>query len=355
MSLRAALAGLLAAVSALACVAGGTEEPPMLPSYADGKPAAVHGVVRIHGTELTQHVIHLWEDGFLKKQPLVRYQDYTVPAWFSGLCEGTADIAVTGHDAWRSDLKAFESTFGYPPTEILFATGGFDKRKGNTPGVIIIVNKDNPLAGLSLEQLDGILGAERTGGWEGTHWTNAAARGPEKNIRTWGQLGLTGEWADKPIAIYGIDATLSGWSGIIQKVVFHGGDKWNPAIKEFVRGGAEIPADAQLVDGVARDRYGIGFSFMRIVEANPGVRALPVSAHAGLVEPTDVTFRDRSYPLVSGVYLYLNKAPGKPLEPRLREFVRYILSEEGQKDIAADGMYLPLPPEVAAAERRKLD
>ncbi len=193
-----------------------------LPSYDPGD-AKVHGVVRIHDTELTQHLVHLWEDGFLKLHPLVRYGEYTVPAWFSGLCAGTADIAVTGHDAWRSDLKAFEGVFGYPPLEIMFATGGFDRRKGNTPGAIIFVNKDNPLTGLTLDQLDGILGAERSGGWVGTTWSTAAARGPEKNIRTWGQLGLTGEWADKPSHIFGIDATLSGWSGLIQKVVFHGG------------------------------------------------------------------------------------------------------------------------------------
>lgn len=350
------LARALAAILALGCegsVHGESSAPG--PSYADLAHGAVHGVVRIHGTELTQHLIHLWEDGFLKKQPLIRYSDYTVPAWFSGLCAGTADLAVTGHDAWRSDLKAFESVYGYDPLEILFATGGFDKRKGNTPGVIIFVNKDNPITGLTLEQLDFILGAQRTGGWRGTQWVTDCARGPEKNIRSWGQLGLTGEWADKPIALYGIDATLSGWSGLIQKVVFHGGDKWNPAIREFVRGGAETPADVQLVDGVAHDRYGLGFSFMRVVEANPGVRAVALDGGGGRIAPTEATFRDRSYPLVSGVYIYLNREPGKPIPPRLKEFLTYILSREGQQDIAADGMYLPLPPQVLAAERRKLE
>ncbi len=223
-----------------------------LPAYAPGTPK-IHGVVRIHDTELTQHLVHLWQDGFLKLHPLVRYSEYTVPAWFSGLCAGTADFAVTG---------------------------GFNQRKGNTPGAIIFVHKDNPLTGLTLDQLDGILGAERTGGWGGTKWSAAAARGPEKNIRTWGQRGLTGEWADQPIRIFGIDATLSGWSGLIQKAVFKDGDKWNPAIQELMRGGAEVPADAQIVGGVAHDRYTIGFSFMRVVEQNPGVKALALAADA---------------------------------------------------------------------------
>lgn len=342
---------LLAAASARA----GDADPGALPPYVAGTPN-VHGVVRIHDTELTQHLVHLWQDGFLKLHPLVRYAEYTVPTWFSGLCAGTADIAVTGHDAWRTDLKAFEGTFGYPPLEILFATGGFNRRKGNTPGLIIFVHKDNPLAGLTLDQLDGILGAERTGGWVGTRWSTAAARGPEKNIRTWGQLGLGGEWANQPIRIFGIDATLSGWSGMVQKVVFHGGDKWNPAIHELVRGGSEVPADAQIVGGVAADRYAIGFSFMRVVEQNPGVKPLALAVPGGpMVPPTEATFRDRSYPLVTGVYLYLNRRPGQPLPPRLREFVTYLLSRPGQQAVEEDGMFLALPAATAREQLRKLE
>ena len=327
-----------------------------LPAYEAATPK-VHGVVRIHDTELTQHLVHLWQDGFLKLHPLVRYSEYTVPAWFSGLCAGTADMAVTGHDAWRSDLKAFEGIYGYPPLEIMFATGGFNQRKGNTPGAIIFVNKDNPLTGLTLDQLDGILGAERTGGWVGTKWSTAAARGPEKNIRTWGQLGLTGEWADQPIKLFGIDATLSGWSGLIQKVVFKGGDKWNPALQELVRGGAEVPADAQIVGGVADDRYALGFSFMRVIEQNPKVKPLALAAGPGgsFVPPTRDTFHDRSYPLVTAVYIYLNRPPGQSVPPRLKEFLAFVLSREGQQAVIDDGMFIPLTPEAAREQLAKLE
>ena len=317
----------------------------------------VHGVVRIHDSELTQHLVHLWQDRFLKLHPLVRYQEYTVPAWFNGLCAGTADLAFAGRRAYRSELKAFESVYGYPVTEIIFATGGFNQRKGNTPGVIIFVHQDNPLTGLTLDQLDGILGAERSGGWVGTHWSTAMARGPEKNIRTWGQLGLTGEWADQPISIFGLDATLSGWSGLIQQVVFKGGDKWNPVIHEIVRGGTEVPADAQIVSGVAANRHAIGFSFMRVVEQNPGVKPLALARETGgpFVAPTEQSFLARSYPLVTSVYVYLNRPPGQPLPPRLREVRAFSLSREGQQAVAEDGMYIPLNPETAQAELRKLD
>jgi phosphate transport system substrate-binding protein len=327
-----------------------------LPAYTAATPN-VHGVVRIHDSELTQPLVHLWQDRFLKLHPLVRYKEYTVPAWFNGLCADTADLAFAGRRAYLTELKAFEAVYGYPVTEIVFATGGFNQRKGNTPGVIIFVNRDNPLKELTLDQLDGILGAERSGGWIGTQWSTTVARGPEKNIRTWGQLGLTGQWADRPINIFGIDATLSGWSGLIQQVVFKGGDKWNPVIHEIVRGGTEVPADAQIVAGVAADPYAIGFSFMRVVEQNPGVKPIALARQAGgaFVAPTEASFRARSYPLVTSLYIYLNRPPGKLLPPRLREFLAFILSREGQQAVADDGMYIPLSPEAAQAELRKLD
>jgi phosphate transport system substrate-binding protein len=352
--LSPALALGAAAAFAAAAAAAPEYDLAALPAYQPGQ--QVHGVIRIHGTELTLNLVRLWERGFLKHQPVVRYGDYFVPTPFSGLCAGTAEIGVSGHTAWRSDLKAFEGVFGYDPFEIMFATGGFDLRKGNTPGAIVFVNKDNPISGLTLKQLDGIFGAERSGGWRGAQWSSEPARSARENLRTWGQLGLTGEWADKPIALYGIDATLSNWSELIQRVVFHGGDKWNPAIQELVRGGVEIPADAQIVAAVAHDRYAIGFNLMRVVEQNPGVKALALAAadSGPFIPPTNDSFYRRTYPLDNAVYLYLNRPPGKPLEPRLKEFLTYILSREGQQDIVDDGMYLPLTAEAARAEREKL-
>ncbi|WP_263366260.1 PstS family phosphate ABC transporter substrate-binding protein [Edaphobacter bradus] len=329
-----------------------------LPPYHDEtNPQQLHGVIRIHGTELTQHLIHEWEDAFLKLHPLVRFGDYMLPTGFSGLCAGTADINVMGHTAWRSDLKAFEETFGYDPFEVMFATGGFNLRKGNTPAAIIFVNKDNPIGQLSLRQLDGIFGAQRTGGWNGTHWSTASARGPEGDIRTWGQLGLTGDWKDKPIHLYGIDATLSNWSELIQRVVFKGGDKWNPAMNEIVRGGVEIPADAQIVSSVANDPGGIGFNLMRVVEKNPGVKALAIGAQdqGPYIQPTAESCYQRTYPLVNSVYLYLNRPPGKPFDPRLKEFLKFVLSREGQQIVVDDGMFIPLNPEAAHETLRKLD
>ena len=358
-SLRRARVLLLLLTLATFTSAGSAQQYDLsgLPVYRYSNPQQLHGVIRVHGTELTQHLIHGWEDAFLKLHPLVRFSDYMLPSGFSGLCAGTADINVMGHKAWRSDLKAFEESFGYDPFDVMFATGGFNLRKGNTPAAIIFVNKDNPIAELSLDQLDGIFGAQRTGGWNGAHWSAASARGLERDIRKWGQLGLTGDWKDKLIHPYGIDATLSNWSELIQRVVFKGGDKWNPSFNEIVRGGVEVPADAQIVSSVADDPYGIGFNLMRVVEKNPGVKALAIAAKDGepAIAPTAESCYERTYALVNAVYLYLNRPPGKALDPRLYEFLKFILSREGQQIVVEDGMFIPLNPAAAREEQRKIE
>ena len=364
---RAALwSGLALAVMAVAAHGQGydlkslpvyTPEEVQDPAHCHGAIChGVWGVIRISGTELTQHLIHLWEDNFLKRNPNIRFGDYFVPSGFAGLATGTADICVIGHAAWRSDLMSFEEVFGYPPLEIMFSTGGFDERKGNTPGVIIFVNRNNPIIGLTLRQVDGIFGAERTGGWKGTKWSTDSARGAAQDIRSWGQLGLKGVWANRRIHVYGLDHTLSNWSELIQSVAFRGGDKWNPAMKEFVRGGTEVPADVQLVNAVARDRYAIGFDLMRVIEKNPAVKPLALSVGEGkpYVQATRETMYRRSYPLSNAVYIYINRPPGKPISPRLKEFLTYILSRQGQQDVVNDGMFIPLNPQIDREQREKL-
>jgi len=315
------------------------------------------GVIRIHGTELTQALVARWQNNFLKIHPNIRYSNYFIPNGFAGITVGTHDINVIGHTAWRSDVMAFREVHGYDPLEIMFATGGFNRGKGNTPAPVFIVNSENPVSCLTIEQLDGIFGAERTGGWtRNYHWSHAAARGPEKNIRTWGGIGLKDDWANKPIDIYGFDATLSNWSELIQRVIFKGGDKWNPRLHEMVRGGNKAPADAQIVQAIADNKYAIGFNLMRVIEMNPLVKPIGISVDTenNCIFPTEQTVYDRTYPLSNAVYIYVNKKPGTPLSPRLKEFLTYILSREGQQDILEEGMYLPLSPHEARNQMEKL-
>jgi phosphate transport system substrate-binding protein len=322
------------------------------------------GVVRVYGTPL-ESLVGNWAAGFRSKQRLARLHAYltNTSQGFAGLVTGKADVGLMGHRTWHSPRVAFEETYGYPPLEVKFANGSYDDPEGSTPGLMFVVHKTNPLAGLTLEQIDGIFGARRTGCWIGTNWSTACARGPEKNIRTWGQLGLGGEWADKPICPYGSDVTLSNWADLIAREAFHGGQKWNPALHEAPRADITLKArgkthDQEIVEGAQNDPFAIGFTFKRVIDAlGADVKVLPIAAKAGgpFVAPSAQSFFDGRYPMRNGAYLYLNRAPGQPLPAKEQEFVRFVLSREGQQIVADSRIFIPLSAEEASAELRKLE
>ena len=333
-----------------------------LPEYA--KSQRVTGVLRIYGTPL-EDLVGKWANAFRGYHGQVRLQSYLINTSqaFAGLVTGEADIGVMGHRQWRNGFVAFERQYGYAPLEIRFATGSYDDPAGTTPGLMFIVNKKNPLAGLTLEQIDGIYGAQRSGGWVDGKWSTTVARGPEKDIRTWGQMGLTGDFANQPIHVYGFDVTLSNWSDLIEREAFHGGTKWNPALIEAPR--ADIGTKAQgktrdqlTLEAVEKDPYAIGFLFQRVINANHGdVRVLPLARRAGepFVAPSAQTFFDGSYPMHNGAYIYLNRVPGEPLGAREKEFVRFVLSRQGQQIVADSRLFVPLNAEQVRAELAKLE
>ena len=333
-----------------------------LPPYV--KTQRVTGILRVYGTpleELTGKLANAFR-GYHGQVRLNAYLINTSQA-FAGLVTGEADIGLMGHRQWRNGFVAFEKQFGYAPLEIRFASGSYDDPQGTTPGLMFIVNRNNPLAGLTLEQIDGIYGAERTGGWVNGQWSTAVARGPEKNVRTWGQLGVTGELAGQTIRLYGSDITLSNWADLIEREVFHGGTKWNPALIEAPRADIGTKAkgktrDQQVLEAVEKDTAAIGFIFQRVINANQGnVRVLPLARAAGkpFVTPSAQTFFDGSYPLHNGAYIYLNRVPGQPLGAREKEFARFLLSREGQQIIADNRLFIPLSADQAKAELAKLD
>lgn len=341
----------------------GTYQPAIydLSGIAPYKPdAEAIGTIRISGTPL-DNLIGTWANDFKNFHKRARFTTYltNTSQAMAGLVQGTADIGVMGHRTWLESRRAFRETHGHDPLEIRFAKGSYDDPKGSTPGLVFFVHKDNPLASLTIDQIDGIFGAQRTGGWRGTQWTTAAARGPQGNMRTWGQLGLGGEWRDKPIGLHGTDITLSNWADLIEQVAFKGGTKWNPALHEAPRADiVEGNHDRQIVTAVGNDRYAIGFMFKRVVDAvGAPVRVLPIArdSRGAPVAPSNASFFDGTYPFHNNVYLYLNKAPGKLLPPREREFVRFILSREGQAIIAAERRFIPLNPDEIRAELAKLD
>ncbi len=219
------------------------------------------------------------------------------------------------------------------------------------------MNEKNPLAHLNMEQLEAIFGAERTGAWEGTSWHPERARTPSQNIRTWGQLGLTGEWADKPIHVYGVN--LRYHQAIrFEDQVMHGSAKWNPELREYANYGrpdGSLAIGASLmVEDLAKDPYGICYSEENFKVPRTKLLALAYGDSKSYVPLTRDTVQNRTYPLYDAVYLYANGSAEHPMDPKVREFLRFVLSQQGQQAIANDGKFLPLTKEVVDEQLKKL-
>jgi phosphate transport system substrate-binding protein len=360
---RLASASLVLAAAA-APAAFAEFRPADLPAY---KPEQqVSGTIRNYGFGLGG-VLKLWEDDFRKIHPGISFDDKlpTSDAAIPALVTGVTDLGPDGGEPAITEALSFFEVYGYPPLDITVASGAFDV-EGKSNGPVIFVNKDNPLTQISMEQLDGVFGAERTAGMRGFKWAPSDGRGPEKDIRTWGQLGLGGEWAAKPIQTYG--HAPSGTTRFFQAKVMGNGDKWNPNYREYVETGSKMIADEDraeqrlglqwmLKNELSRDRYGIAWTVMPQAKGIDGVKAIAVVPRGATraVMPSMDTFQDRSYPMVRSIYIYLNRKPGTPVDPKLREFLRFVLSREGQGIVARNASYLPLTAAIVDEQRRKLD
>jgi phosphate transport system substrate-binding protein len=351
-----------------------------IPAYK--KEFNVVGALRLAGSELKGNV-DLLVEGFKKFHPDVRASTNFMTSSEGALgvlYSGVSDIAPMGDDAKVPDQMPFFNAKGYVPTEISIATGGYDMR-GVLFAWAIFVNKDNPLTKLSMEQLDGIFGSERSGGWEiGANadnnllFTAKYARGADKNIRRWGQLGLGGDWANQEIRTYGYVAP--GFATSFERLVMHWSTKWNPNYMEFVEA-KEATNDAsghavqseRMYEAVSKDKTAIGWGALMHINGTcvnpdgskcpgyPNLKVLAVSATTGgpAVALTADNVANRSYPLKRDAYIYVDKPPGRAMDPKVREFLRYVLSREGQTIIQNAGIYTALPAGYIAEQLKKLD
>ena len=329
-----------------------------LPDYVPQQ--QVSGVIRLRGNDAINrgHLFQYLEEGFRKFQPGVtldlslKSSAVAIPA----LVTGTADIGIGRHIQFM-ELLGFQRTFNHDPLELVPLNGAYDVLGWN-PAWIVVVNRQNPITRLTVRQLDGILGAERNGGWVGTTWHPEFARGPEGNIRTWGQLGLTGEWADKPIHVR-IMSLQYDPTNTLCRLLLKGSDKWNETLVQYcqyVRPDGNLGIGAQdLVKDTEQDPYSIGVS--NIAFLTPGTKALALAVDdAGpFLEPTIENIQARTYFLHSSNYFYINREPGQPVDPKVREFLRYILSRQGQEAVVRDGKLLPLPLDTVLAQLKKLE
>jgi phosphate transport system substrate-binding protein len=295
---------------------------PALAAYQ--KTSGVSGNINSVGSDTMNNLMTLWSEGFIKMYPNVKVQvegkgSSTAPA---ALIAGTSQFGPMSRAMKASEIDQFEAKYGYKPTQL----------RTSYDALAVYVNKDNPIEKLTLAQVDAAFSKSRR-------------RGYKQNVTTWGQLGLTGDWANRPISLYGRNSA-SGTYGFFKEHTLGNGD-----YKDSVK---EQPGSASVVQGVTEDRFGMGYS--GIGYKTSGVKAVPLAA-----KDTDPyssgsydDVKSGKYPLNRFLYIYINKAPGKPLDPLVKEFCKLMFSKEGQEVVVKDG-YLPLPAEIAKQELAKLE
>ena len=299
-----------------------------------------------------------WKDAVAKYQPGIKleYNLQTAAIAIPCVTLGMADIGIT-HEPSFYDYLSFLRLKGHPPTGVTILTGSYDV-VGWQNNMVIVVNKANPLTHISMKQLDGIFGSERAGGWVKTTWHPEFARVPESNLRTWGQLGVGGELVGKPIDTFGYSLRYATALEFSDKVL-HSSDKWNGNLLGFgnfnrPNGKTYLEAD-QIVDHVRDDPNGIGY-----VRYHPNfptdVKILDLGAtDAGpFVKYSMDSLYDHSYPLWGGQSFWVDVKPGTKMDPKIREFLRFVLSRQGQELLERDGKYIPLNAEAVKEELKKL-
>lgn len=282
-----------------------------IPAYQ--KTSGVSGNLNSIGSDTLNNLMTLWAEGFKAVYPNVNVQiegkgSSTAPP---ALIEGTAQLGPMSRAMKADEMDKFEKKYGYKPTEIKVAIDA----------LAVYSHKDNPIKGLTMQQVDSVFSSTRkTGG---------------KEIAKWGELGLTGEWAAKPISLYGRNSA-SGTYGFFKEEALGKGD-----FKTTVK---EQPGSSAVVQGVGSDLGGLGYSGIGYKTSE--VRALPLGAKEGTyVEPSYENCLSGEYPLARFLYVYVNKKPNAPMDKLTAEFLKFIVAKAGQEVVVKDG-YFPIPKEV---------
>jgi phosphate transport system substrate-binding protein len=310
------LAGLVTALLFAAPAFGQTSVDANLPVYKSVN--GISGNVKSVGSDTMNNLMTLWAEGFRKFYPNV---DVAIEGKGSttgppALKEGTASFAPMSRAMKPAEIDAFKSKFGYAPTEL----------PTSIDMLAVYVHKDNPIQGLTMKQVDAVFSRTRKGG-------------SAKAITTWGDLGLTGEWANRPIALYGRNSA-SGTYGYFKEHALFNGDYKNEV--------KEMPGSSAVIQAVAGDKYGIGYSGIGYKTAD--VRVVPLKDSDDPKEPFVPAESEKAYsgeyPLARFLFVYVNREPNSQLDPLRREFVRYLFSREGQTEVVKSG-YLPVMQEIA--------
>ena len=291
-----------------------------IPAYQ--KTSGVSGNLNSIGSDTMNNLMTLWGEAFAKIYPNVKIQvegkgSSTAPP---ALIAGTAQLGPMSRAMRGTEIDQFEAKFGYKPTQL----------RTSYDALAVYVNKDNPLEKATLADIDGAFSKSRRRGG--------------KNVGTWGQIGLTGDWAARPISLYGRNSA-SGTYGFFKEHALSNGD-----YKDTVK---EQPGSASVVQGVTADRFGMGYSGIGYKTSGVKVVALATKATDAYSDGSYEDVVSGKYPLARFLYVYVNKAPGKDLDPVVREFLKFVFSKDGQEIVVKDGYY-PLPAKIVAEENAKL-
>lgn len=330
---------------------GGAVEPQRtlesLPRYASTQ--SVSGTIRLWGHGSFKHdfmrkLVDAWIADFKTHHPDVdfEYRMYGTASAVGAVYTGVGDIAILGEEISPAAARAFLRAKGYPHTDISIATGSVDVNFFDYAHMVF-VHKDNPIDRLSLEQLDAVFGAEHRRG--------------SRNIRRWDELGLAGEWAGKRIQPYGWKTDVD-FALFFRERVLQGSHRWNSHIREYVHqkrsDGTQYDHGEQILDALAADKSGIAISNVRY--ANPQVKALALGweRDGPYHEATAANLISQNYPLTRVIPAIIDRAPGQPVEPAVREFLLYMLSREGQQALVTHSGYLPLGKDIIERQRQRL-
>lgn len=318
---RTAAIGIILTALAPIALADNVAVDAGIPAYK--RTSGVSGNLNSIGSDTLNNLMTYWAEGYKKLYPNVNIQiegkgSTTAPP---ALIEGTSQLGPMSRDMKGAEIDKFEAKYHYKPIRIRVALDG----------IAVYVNRDNPIEKLTFKQIDAIFSATRKRGG--------------KDVKTWGDLGLAGEWAAKPISLYGRNSA-SGTYGYFKEHALMSGDYKN-SVKEQ-------PGSSSVVQGITEDKYGIGYSGVGYTTS--GVKTLKLSEKEGgpFFGESYENVKERKYPISRYLNVYVNKAPGKPLDPLVKEFLTFVLSKEGQQLVVKDGFF-PLPASSAAEELKKLN
>ena len=293
---------------------------PGLPDYQ--RASGVAGNMSSVGSDTLANLMTLWAEQYKREYPNVNIQiqaagSSTAPP---ALTEGTSSFGPMSRKMKDKEIEAFEKRHGYKPTAIRVAIDA----------LAVFVNKDNPVEGMTIPQVDAAFSSTRKCG-------NPA------DINNWGDLGLDGAWKTRSVQLYGRNS-VSGTYGYFKKKALCKGDYKNNV--------NEQPGSASVVQSVSSSLNGIGYSGIGYITS--GVKAVPLAKKGNdFVEATPENAIKGTYPLARFLYVYVNKHPNKPLAPLETEFLKMVLSKSGQTVVVKDG-YIPLPAKVAEQELQRL-